>query len=338
MNDNKKELINKIEEALEEKGFSSAIHFARPGYDTFVESLRWLPEKNLEGMLQTDISKCTDFDAAFQAYGRAGVFKFKPYMVPQDICENPCLCIRRDRFMHMFRGYHFQVSATVDGREDCESGAYRMDFLTKASYHTSMMRESLISYMLWWGSFISVGFCFDNVREIFNTDKDVLEEYLHTCMHFWGTDAKYTWTDVEKYIAWSIGSIDIKARNLYQLCDKGSSNVHAYIAIGKKTVQIELMGNKLLTLTLPDLNEGVGYNLEDEDDLMEYECDVEVLERNHYLEILTIMALFLCNIKINFTVWYWLAAAPRNIVYRKAANIKDMNSVNDIHNCIPDEF
>ena len=176
MNNTKQQLIDKVQETMAKNGVSAPSEKHKmPGVETFIQSLQWLPEENLQIMADCDISGCKSFQEAYQAYGRAGAFKFTPYLVDAKHSSNPCLCIRRNRFMHMFRGHYFQVSETVTGIIDHENGAYRTTFLTKVPYGNEMLRTGLISYMLWWAAFISVGFCFDNFRELFDANTRVLE-------------------------------------------------------------------------------------------------------------------------------------------------------------------
>lgn len=336
MNNKKKELINAITEKMTAAGVSEG---KRNNYymdKSFTESLRYLPEKNLQKMLDCDLSKCTSFSEAYQAFGRSGALRFKPYIL-QSHDDNPSLCIRRDRFLHMFRGYHFQVSGTEDGIGDCGSGAYRTDFITRASYCESMLTKGLISYMLWWAAMIDVGFNFDNFRDLFKNDKPVLEDFLNRSMGYWRVGRDQHWGDIEPYIVFSTGEIDKCKRTMYQLYDK-VNKIGVYFAMGKKTVQVQLSKQRLLTITIPDLNEGVGYDLEDEDERDEYDSQVYILEQNHYIEMITVMALALCGVKLSFINWYLLFGESSNMPPINAPGVTTVHSLNDIYKKEPDEF
>lgn len=337
MNENKKELINKIAAMLEENGVPEPKYDDYVFSEEFTKSLRWLPEENLQKMLKCDLSKCKTFGDAYQVFGRNGTLRFTPYIVNNGE-ENPSMCIRRDRFLHMFRGYHFQVSGTVDGIGDCGSGAYRTDFLTSASYYEKMLNKGLIAYMLWWAAMADAGFGFDNFRALFDEDKSVLEDFLNKSTAYWGCHFNYKWSDIEPYIVFSSGEIDKCSRKMYQLIDK-CNKLGIYFAMGKKTIQVQVSDCKLLTLTIPDLNEGAGYDLTDEDDLDEYESQVYVLEENHYIEMLTVLALSLCRVKLSFINWYLLTGSGcPNLKPINSPDVVTVKSLNDIYKCEPDEF
>lgn len=335
MNTNKKELIDKINEKMVAAGVAEKEHEEYLSLEPFKKSLRWLPEENLQMMFDCDISNCKDFSEAYQAYGRCGALRFKPYLAPEGH-DNPSLCIRRDRFLHMFRGYYFQVSGTVSGIHDCGCSSYRTDFLTRASYYESVFKKGLISYMLWWASMIDAGFNFDNFRNLFDTDRKVLEDFLEASMTYWGAKRDQHWSDIEPYIVFSVGNINKAERKMYQLCS--DNKVYAYLAMGEKSVQVQLSKDRLLTITIPELIEGTGYCLDDEDDLDEFEDQVNTLKRSHYIEMIAVMALALSGIKMTFHNWYRLFGGLETMQHINAPGVTNVESLDDIYDCEPDEF
>lgn len=335
MNNKKKELINAIVEKMAAAGVSEGERDDFYMDEPFTDSLRWIPEENLQKMLSCDLSGCTSFQDAYQAFGKCGALKFTPYLV-QEALENPSLCLRRNRFLHMFRGYYFQVSGTIDGIMDCGTGSYRTDFLVKASYSHLVMHKGIISYMLWWAALIDAGFVFDNFRTLFDTDKSSIEGFLNKSMEFWRAQRDQSWSDIEPYIVFSNGSINKAERKMYEL--HADNKVYAYLAMGEKSVQVQLSGNRLLTITIPDINEGVGYDLGDEDDLYDFEEQVDILEQNHYIEMLAVMALALSGIKITFHNWYRLFGGLESMPHINAPGVVAVKSLNDIYKCEPDEF
>lgn len=332
MNTNKKELINKMEEVLGEK---YGMYMKTKDESSFIYSLRRLPIENLQKMVDCDISNCDEFDKAYQLYGRCGALRFKPYIITEED-DNPSLCIRHNRFLHMFRGYHFQASGTIDGIGDCGSGAYRTDFLTKGMYGDKIRNKGLISYMLWWAALIDVGFNFNNFYDMFSTNKEVLEQFLEKSMAYWGVQRNQHWSDIAPYIVFSEGTIDTFERKVCHIYDD-KAGVVAYLAIGKKTIQVQMADNRLLTITIPELND-VGYDLQDEDQQWKFEDEVQTLEDNHYLEMIAVMALNLCGIKINFINWYAPFGKLKSMSKINAPAIKNIKSLNDIYNYEPDEF
>lgn len=333
---NKKELVTAICKRLNEKGFEDCDAFGRvteySAESSFGRSLSFLPVDNLAKIAELPIEDYESFNAIYQAWGKSGALRFTPYEV--DPRDNPSLVIRHNRFLHMFRGYHFQASATVDGIGDCGSGSYRTDFLVRARYNQRIHKYGVITYLLWWAALIDVGFRFDNFVEAFYSDKSVIEKFLSDSTAFWSRRTDFKWKDVEPYIKIGTGHIDINNRKMYQLRDKG---IDAYLAIGKKTIQVET-ADKLVTIYVPSFNEGGIYDLYDEDDLYDYEDEVSEFEGNHYLEILAVMAFKLAGIHISFINYYPIVKHLGTLRPINSPDVINVSSLNDIYNAIPDEF
>lgn len=332
----KKELINTIYEKLNSMGITHLSDF-KDMFDVDEDATRglmFMPIDNIQKLVDCPLNKCTTFKDVYQAWGRCGALRFTPYEVDKNY--NPSLVLRHNGFLHMFRGYYFQVSGTADGIIDCGSGSYRTNFLTQTSCYNRVLRNGFISYMLWWAALIDVGFRFDNFIEAFNKDIKPIEKFLYDSMRYWNRDTGYKWSDVEKYITFDTGNIDIMQRKMYQL--KDNDGVVAYLSIGKKSVQVETADNTLLTIKIPELNEGTDYVLEDYDDLAEFEDEVHILEQNHYLEMIAVMALKLVGIHISFMNFYPLKGRMYTMRPINAPNVTNVTSLNDIYDCTPDEF
>ena len=332
----KQELINEIYEKLNTAGVVDS----REVFDTMFNTdedansgLMFMPIENLQKIAECPIDKCTQFREVYQAWGKCGALKFTPYEVDEDYY--PSLVLRHNRFLHMFRGYHFQASGTVDGIIDYGSGSYRTDFLTQSKHYNRILSSGLVAYMLWWAALIDVGFRFDNFVEAFNKDIKPIEKFLSDSIKCWRGPEGYSWADVEKYITIETGNINTRERKMYQLDDGG---LIAYLAIGKKSVQVETADNVLVTIKVPELNLGTDYDLDDEDDCYDFEIEVETLENNHYLEMLAVMALKLAGIHISFMNFYPLKGRMKTMRPINAPGVVSVKDLNDIYNCTPDEF
>lgn len=340
-NKSKKELVTEICRTLNEHGFEDVGAFGHEHAYTpesgFGEGLMFMPIENLIKIVQCPVSDWSDFGKVYNTWGRAGALRFEPYMIDQH--ENPTLVIRHNRYLHMFRGYHFQASGTIDGICDCGSGSYRTDFLTRSSYHDHILHGGLIAYMLWWAAIIDVGFKFDNFIELFNSNKKVIEEFLKTSIGYWRGPDNYGWSDIEKYIEIGHGNIDIYNRKMYQL-QKKDGGIDAYLAIGVNTIQVETAGNNLVTIKIPNLSEGAGYNLEDEDDKDSYDSEVETLELNHFREILLVMATKLAGLDVNFMGYHflWEPECKQRMRPINAPGVVITKSLNEIYKAEPDNY
>ena len=76
----------------------------------------------------------------------------------------------------------------------------------------------------------------------------------------------------------------------------------------------------------------------DEDDRFDFEVEVEMLENNHYLEMLAVMALKLAGIHISFMNFYPLKGRMKTMRPINAPGVISVMDLNDIYNCTPDEF
>lgn len=338
-NKTKKELVGEICRQLNEHGFEDTGVFghksAYTADDGFGEGLGFLPKENLEKILQTEITDWSDFGKVYEAWGRAKALRFMPYMVDED--DNPSLVLRHNRFLHMFRGYRWQVSSTVDGQVDNGSSSYSTNFLTAGHREEEVLSKSLLAYCLWWATLIDVGFRFDNFFELFGTDVNKLNEFLKVSAAYWGKHFDYSWVDVAKCINKESEPIDTITRKVYQLQD--SKGVGAYIAIGKKTIQVQT-AEKCLTFTIPDPSIGTNYDLDEEDDRDSFHSDMYTLEENHFREIIAVMLLKLAGIHVSFINWFPLAGS-RKFKFLRPINSPDVvkaESLNEIYKAIPDEF
>lgn len=335
---NKKEMVTEICKRLNERGFVGddgygADESFSPEYG-FGAGLEYLPKENLSMILECDISDCKNFNEAYQHWGRIGALRFEPYITYDT--GNPTLVIRHNRYLHMFRGYHFQVSTTVDGIGDAYSNSYRMDFMIGRG-ENDMLSRGLIGYMLWWASLIDAGFRYDNFVKLFDEKREVLEKFLKESAKYWGSHFDYSWDDIAEYIEFSKGTID-NCRKIYHLTYDDDSAVYAHFAIGENTVEIERPGCSLLTITVPDLTKGTSHHLRTEYSRDLYECDKSYLEANHYLEIITVMGFAMCGINVNFMGWYTKDGEYKAMRKVNKPNVKNVTSLNDIYGCEPDEF
>lgn len=327
-----KELVNRICEMLNEHGFvDTYVHGEKAPYTPkygFGAGLMYVPTENLEKIIDCEVKDWSEFIKVYNTWGRAGLLRFKPYSDHSK--DNPSLVIRHNRYLHMFRGYRFQASYTVQGEGAASSGSYRTDFLMYRVF------PCLTSYILWWAAYIDVGFQFNNFMKAFENDRQILEDFLHESMAFWRHETQYHWSDVEDCIKVDKTPIDVNARKMYQLTDDGVS-VAAYLAIGKETVQVQTV-EKTLTFTFPNLSEGLPVSYSEDEEYMEEM--VERLEDNHYREMIAVMLLKLAGIHISFINWYPLSHNVDLMRMRpiNASGIINVKSLDNIYKAEPDEL
>lgn len=340
----KESLIEKIREKYQDYAFWKELEGGYPYSDTpymhkssLLNSLKYLPEENLAKLLDADLDRNTTAAVAYQEWGLKGAFKFRPYVVT-DGKGNPSLCIRWNRFLHVFRKQGFQVSYTEDGHYDAGSTLYRMDFLMSPQYPNEVATCGLIAYMCWWASVISLGFQYDNFYELYMEDPGVIEDFLHRAMRSLNIEMEWSLSDIGRNISFSRGKVR-EGRKVYQFVDKKSADkAYARFAIGKNTIQLEIDDYDLVTLTYPDFNLGAGYDMEDEDDRDALDAEVYIFERSHYREILLLGLCALQKINVNFQGWHFIGRKAAAIRSNSDVEFTPVYSLNEVYGAEPDEF
>lgn len=231
-----------------------------------IKELEWLPEENLKKIAEYDgYSAHKDFRSLYQAWGREGFFKFTPYIVENH--ENETLCLRHNKFLHMFRGYHYQISGTPDGIMDCGTGLLRTDNFLK------LMRDednaqSHLGFIILYAAMIDCGFQNDNFRTLFYKDKDAVDDYFRKSMAYWGVKFSYGYDVVSKYITYRDGSIDTENNEFPVYCFRDKHGVYCRFWSSPKVVEVEYcydvdqgVGNsRVVRFDIPDPIEGLDFS------------------------------------------------------------------------------
>lgn len=319
----KNEYLQQICNKLNERGFttydgSDLFSTDRKPYTIDSESiteLSWLPEDNLKRIAEYDgYSKAKDYRSLYQAWGREGFFKFTPYVV--DCNSNTTLCVRHNKFLHMFRGYHFQLSGTPDGDGDYGSGLLRTDNFINImrDYNYS---KSHLGFIILYAAMIDCGFQNDNFRDLFYSDKKEVDEFFRNSMKYWGINVDYGYDIVNKYISYRDGSIDIDAVDRTVYCFRGKDGVWCRFWSSPKAVEVEYCydtdsdvgKSKVVRFEIPEPVVGINtdsikwWNEEDTEDLnMAFDTACFKYEKIEYFILL--MLLKLIGINSNYMATY----------------------------------
>lgn len=172
-----------------------------------VLALSYLPEENLKMIAENDtIYKAVNsYYDWYQACGREGYFKFKPYIVNK--ADSPTLCLRHNRFLHMFRGYHFQISGTYNGIGECSSGLMRTDGFMNLLRYNKPYCKSHLGFIVMYAAMIDCAFHNDNFRDWFYSNGDEVDEYFRSSMRSWNVDFDYGFDVVRKYVSYRDGNL-----------------------------------------------------------------------------------------------------------------------------------
>ncbi len=237
-----------------------------------INSLRWLPEENLEKIAAIDFldyEDCESFKDACEKWSKLGYLKFEPYIINAD--GNPSLVLEYNRFLHMFRGDHFQISYTEYEDGVASMSPYDTSYILKESAHQEYWSNSKLFFMCLYANMIDVGFQNENFVKLFNNNKELVDEFFKTSMRYWGFDFGYDYRTIDEFIFYHDGTLLNKHGScVYEINLKEGCACRFRIENG--TIAIEYAPNeygqcsRLVMLAIPDPVEGIGVDVKDTND------------------------------------------------------------------------
>ena len=242
----KKQYIEKICNNLNEQGWTDAgTYSGRQAFSTtsgFGKSLRYLPEEHLKQMANTVVGPFGTFPNLYQYWGKQGYFKFKPYII-KNSSNSTTLVLRRDKFLHLFRGYYFQVSQTADGIGSYSHGSIRIDGLLKylrdcEDYYDSFERDSVFITSLVYSACIEAASGLDCFMSLLRDDSELIDEFIHRSLADEGYHINKGWKDIQELFHVDNDEVlAIDYDKVFELRD--SSNVVARFAYKSDTIVLE---------------------------------------------------------------------------------------------------
>lgn len=267
----KKEYLQTICNKLNERGFTTydsgdLLSSERQPFSVDsgeVSSFIWLPEENLKKIAEYDgYSVAKDFRSLYQAWGREGFFKFTPYVV-EDSC-NDTLCLRHNKFLHMFRGYYYQISDTPEGCGDSGHSLMRTDNFINLMRDSNYARSHL-GFIILYSSLIDCGFQNDNFRTLFYQDKSAVDEYFRKSLEYWDVKFTYGYDVICKYITYKDGSINTADNKSTVYCFRDKHGILCRFWLSPEAVEVEYCydidngvgKSRIVRFDIPDPVEGI---------------------------------------------------------------------------------
>lgn len=262
----KEEYISKIIGELRKNGI------IWEGTTTYTKALGYLPELNLSYLAEMDYSKYKDFEEVRNAWvSPTNYLKFTPYIIsnPEEDDDNPSLCLNFDRFLHMFRGYYFQISGTHDGNGSHGITAIRTDSLMllplRTDYGVDLCKSKLI-YMLLFAAMIDCGYQDENFRDAMESSPEVIDEFFKCCMEAWWMKFDYNYEVIKKSIHYTSGVLEPKnsADIIYQIKHEGRPICR--FRVSDKRIEVEyaytenpgeIVSSTIMYMDIPDVTEGI---------------------------------------------------------------------------------
>lgn len=180
--DSKEELIVRLKNLLKEKGCYSEIYDPFNLNFEFTEDLLNMiklgcSEDHVRDMIHLlDTSDTVDSAGFYNYCKRHGLLKIEPKIISTP-GEIPSLMLDIDRYLHWFRGYHFQISDTHQGIGEVYSGTYRLD---RALDSIKYLPEDSIEDAkrdVFTASFIPILF-YDDVGYKLGSKTEILDKFL----------------------------------------------------------------------------------------------------------------------------------------------------------------
>lgn len=353
-------LIEKFEEeqfyasdVFNGKCFVSLKEDIKPQSDTY-KKFAYIPNYCLRTLIKefkTIANKCgkeRTVSTFLSTAAEAGMLKFKPY-ITKNSHGNTTLVLKYNRYVHLFRGYHYQCSYTADGIGEYSSAGVRLDRLSLR--FGSNFRNSKLLKMFYYMNLISCCRELDVFTKLLNTDpclvdkfmkestKDVFDDYDVTyiedmvgMVNFVSCGIPYT----DKYFNRTGKPMLPEPVKVLRVPANDTSDVCRIRVYDTHLVSIEFwMDNSVqeALITLPALYEGYSESelnrfAEEEDmDVKEYikEMTNKVYDSPESYYSLINFALNMCGYIANFMVIY----PDRNII---KSNLRALNN-NDVKIC-----
>lgn len=159
-----------------ESAFGDDLTGEEAGYE-IRERLQYVPEENLARMLSVPVAPRVKYSDWIKEIGSFRLLKFDPYIVNEN--KHPSLVLRYNRFLHWFRGYHFQVSYSESGIGEWSSASTRLDVLRREFLKIGIDPDSTDLYqMLFYMNCIAAATEIDQFRELLKSNQGLVDRFV----------------------------------------------------------------------------------------------------------------------------------------------------------------
>lgn len=180
-------LIAKLEEDLfyasrvfNDKHFVSLKEDTKPHSDTY-NKFKYIPNFHLRALVEnfeTIKNECgreRTVSTFLAVAAKAGMLNFKPY-ITKNSYGHVTLVLKYNRYVHLFRGYHYQCSYTADGVREYSSAGVRIDMLS--SIFGRELRNSKLLKMFYYMNLIACCKELDVFTKLLATDPGLVDEFM----------------------------------------------------------------------------------------------------------------------------------------------------------------
>lgn len=312
-------------------------------FDDISKKLKYVPEENqkmiLDNLGSLVNSVVTEWSAIrfMNAAEKAGYLSFEPY-ITSNRYGTPTLVLAHNRFVHLFRGYCYQVSCTADGAGEYQKADFRVDDVTYL-FH-GCMRESKLHKVLYYMNFIQACAGLDAFDKVFSSDETIFDEFMRQSTRDIFSNYDLTYDELVRTVVHEPFSLELnepivvyrlKASDTTDYCRvKVYSQSCISVEIGTEDTPIELV------FTLPNWDDGldvdkmVEQNHVEEDDL---KCLAECTKNERVFGSLVVFGLNLMGFVVNYLTVYPIKESACTM---RALNSPNVRAFNNLDNLITD--
>lgn len=180
-------LVGKLEEELfyasrvfNDKHLVSLKEDTKTHSDTY-NKLKYIPNFHLRALVENfetiknECGKERTVSTFLAVAAKAGMLNFKPY-ITKNSYGHVTLVLKYNRYVHLFRGYHYQCSYTADGVREYSSAGVRIDALS--STFGRDLRNSKLLKMFYYMNLIACCKELDVFTKLLETDPDLVDEFM----------------------------------------------------------------------------------------------------------------------------------------------------------------
>lgn len=279
-------------------------------------------------------NKYKDAAEVLSSFKANGLLKFEPCFVPGQV---PSLCLGWQRYLHLFRGYYYQISDTAEGVGEVYAGADRLDFALRSISYLSEDTVAVGSAFISIAALVPVLTYFDVGYSLLNST--LLDQFLTETAKATGLKIS-GYKDFSDYVTVEYratkptfpGDLSTNSEEPVAIRLMSEETCYGLLVISKETIQIvtRIKDNMyaITRLRIP----GWFYQYGEDDELAIYDED----DRARLLSIMVRATLALAHFRADHTCMYAIGT-KRGDVRRISYNVPNCAyKWSDINNYILD--
>ena len=300
--------------------------------DDAKRKLRYIPDANLAKLVNEDGTLWgSEYQESLDVYlheaAKAGLLSFKPYII-ENLDGVPTLVLKYNRFLHLFRGYYFQVSYTAEGEGCYQTASTRIDYI-KYEFRDGFTESRLLK-ILYYMNCINAGCRIDTFDKLLKENPVIVDRFVAMSVNVIFRNYDITYKDIENLISDVHGNTK-EPEMTYRIPKNDTTDVCRLHVYNPCTLGVELMQqsfSKECLVELPNWEDGVSFSSWISEDDREW-FNSYIYKNKYVFTQFVSFALNYFGVFINYTVAY----PYKTSTYLRASNnpeIITLNNLNDL--------